>query len=123
MHPTGITPNLPLNPDPDDVERARAFYQDYLGFAVEQMNQGWVRRFSTPDGRAAVQLVPRDASAPVDSDLSVHVGDEVEAAYAEAQRRGYEIVHPLTSEPWGVRRFFVRAPNGTVINVVGHRDD
>lgn len=123
MHPTGITPNLPLNPDPDDVERARAFYQDYLGFAVEQMNQGWVRRFSTPDGRAAVQLVTRDASAPVDSDLSVHVGDEVEAAYAEAQRRGYEIVHPLTTEQWGVRRFFVRAPNGTVINVVGHRDD
>lgn len=123
MHPTGITPNLPLNPDPDDVERARAFYQDYLGFAVEQMNQGWVRRFSTPEGRAAVQLVTHDASAPVDSDLSVHVGDEVEAAYAEAQRRGYEIVHPLTTEPWGVRRFFVRAPNGTVINVVGHRDD
>jgi uncharacterized glyoxalase superfamily protein PhnB len=69
-----------------------------------------------------LQLVTRDESAPVDSQLSVHVGDEVEAAYAEAQRRGYEIVHPLTTEPWGVRRFFVRAPNGTVINVVSHKD-
>jgi hypothetical protein len=28
--------------------------------------------------------------------ISVHVGDEVEAAYEEAQRRGFEIVHPLT---------------------------
>ena len=53
----------------------------------------------------------------------MHVGDEVEEAYTEAQRRGYEIVHPLTTEPWGVRRFFVRAPNGTVINVVSHQDD
>ena len=40
--------------------------------------------------------------------------------YADAQRRGYEIVHPLTDEPWGPRRFFVRDPNGIVVNVVGH---
>lgn len=123
MDPTGITPNLSVSPEPDAVEQAREFYQDYLGFTVEEMNQGWVTRFSTPDRRASVQLVTRDASAPVDSDLSVHVGDDVEAAYAEAQRRGYEIVHPLTTEPWGVRRFFVRAPNGTVINVVSHSSD
>jgi hypothetical protein len=31
-------------------------------------------------------------------------------------------VHPLTTEPWGVRRFFVRAPDGTVINLVHHPD-
>ena len=55
--------------------------------------------------------------------LSVHVGDGVDEAYAEAQRRGYEIVHPLTDEPWGVRRFFVRDPDGNVINMVSHRDD
>jgi len=53
--------------------------------------------------------------------LSVHVGDGVEDAY-EDQRRAYEIVHPLTQEPWGVRRFFVRDPDGNVINVVSHSD-
>jgi uncharacterized glyoxalase superfamily protein PhnB len=41
---------------------------------------------------------------------------------AEARGRGYEIVHPLTEEPWGPRRFFVRDPNGVVVNVVGHPD-
>jgi uncharacterized glyoxalase superfamily protein PhnB len=51
--------------------------------------------------------------------ISVHA-DDVERAYEEAQQLGYEIVHPLTTEPWGVRRFFVRAPDGAVINVVGH---
>jgi predicted enzyme related to lactoylglutathione lyase len=119
MHPTGVTANLHI----DDMDEARTFYMDYLGLNVEEMNLGWVARFSTPDGRASVQVVTRDESAPVDSQLSVHVGDEVEEAYEEAQRRGYEIVHPLTTEPWGVRRFFVRAPNGTVINVVSHSDD
>ena len=119
MHPTGVTANLPAT----DISEVRAFFMDYLGLSVEEMNLGWVARFSTPDGRASVQVVTRDQSAPVDSQLSVHVGDDVDAAYEEAQRRGYEIVHPLTTEPWGVRRFFVRAPNGSVINIVSHSDD
>ena len=50
------------------------------------------------------------------------VTEEVEAAYQEAQRAGFEIVHPLTTEPWGVRRFLVRAPDGNVVNIVSHRD-
>jgi hypothetical protein len=29
-------------------------------------------------------------------------------------------VHPLTDEPWGVRRFFVREPNGKVLNILSH---
>jgi catechol 2,3-dioxygenase-like lactoylglutathione lyase family enzyme len=119
MRPTGITANLPV----PDIPRAREFYVDYLGLSVEGLNLGWVARFQSPDGRAVVQLVTRDASAPVESVISVHVGDQVEAAYEEAKRRGYEIVHPLTTEPWGPRRFFVRAPDGNVINIVSHRDE
>ena len=38
--------------------------------------------------------------------------------HSQAQQRGYEIVHPLTTEEWGVTRFFVRAPDGNVLNVV-----
>lgn len=105
------------------MEAARRFYADYLGLRVEEMNLGWVARYSTEDRRARVQVVTRDATSPVDSVLSVHVGDDVEEAYAEAQRRGYEIVYPLTLEPWGVRRFFLRDPAGNVINVVSHSDD
>jgi predicted enzyme related to lactoylglutathione lyase len=116
---TGVTANLPVS----DVEAARQFYGDYLGLGVEEMNLGWVARYRTEDGRASVQVVTRDATSPVDSVLSVHVGDGVEDAYAEAQRLGYEIVHPLTLEPWGVRRFFVRDPDGNVINIVSHSDD
>ena len=55
--------------------------------------------------------------------ISVAVGDDVEEAYEDAKRRGFEIVHPLTTEPWGIRRFFVRAPDGNVINVNSHKDD
>ena len=119
MQITGVTANLPVA----DIEAARSFYADFLGLDVEEMNLGWVARFRSADGRASLQLVTRDATSPVDSVLSVHVGDGVDEAYAEAQRRGFEIVHPLVEEPWGVRRFFVRDPDGNVINVVSHRDD
>lgn len=44
--------------------------------------------------------------------------DDIDNAYDDAVRLDYEIVYPLTTEPWGVRRFFVRAPDGNVINIV-----
>jgi catechol 2,3-dioxygenase-like lactoylglutathione lyase family enzyme len=116
---TGITANLAVA----DLAEARDFYVGFLGLSVEGFNLGWVVNLQSPDGRAVVQLVTRDATSPVDSVISVHVGDQVEAAYEEAQRRGFQIVYPLTTEPWGVRRFFVRAPDGNVVNIVSHKDE
>ena len=100
-----------------------SFYSDYLGLSVESFNLGWVAHYRSSDDRACVQLVTRDATSPEDSVISVRVGNDVDEAYAEAQRRGYEIVHPLTTESWGVRRFLVRVPDGNVVNIVGHRDE
>jgi catechol 2,3-dioxygenase-like lactoylglutathione lyase family enzyme len=118
MQPTGVVANVSV----PDLSQARDFYADFLGLSVEVFNLGWVLKLCSPDGRAVVQLVTRDATSPVDSVISVHAGDQVETAYEEAQRRGFEIVHPLTTEPWGVRRFLVRAPDGNVINIVNHKD-
>jgi len=119
MRITGINANLPVA----DIAAARGFYTDYLGLSVEEFNMGWVARYRSPGGEASVQLVTRDATAPQDSVISVHAGAGVDEAYEEAKQRGYEIVHPLTEEAWGVRRFLVRAPDGNVINVVSHRDE
>jgi len=51
--------------------------------------------------------------------VSIEVED-VDKLHAEAVSRGLEIVYPLTDEPWDVRRFFVRDPDGRVINVLMH---
>ncbi len=104
-----------------DIASARGFYADYLGLSTEEFNMGWVARYTCPDTGANVQLVTRDASAPEDPVVSIKV-DDVEAALEEARQRGYQIVYPLTTEPWGVRRFFVRAPDGNVFNIAQHRD-
>ncbi len=104
-----------------DIEGATAFFVDYLGLTAEHMGLDWVTRFVVPSSGEHIQLVSRDATAPENPLLTVKV-DDVDSAYAEARRRGYEVVHPLTTEPWGIRRFFVRAPGGAVLNIAQHRD-
>ncbi|WP_242497493.1 DUF480 domain-containing protein [Nocardioides oleivorans] len=100
-----------------DLPAARSFYSDYLGLAEEEFDLGWVARHTSPESQATLQVMTSDATAPVDPVVSVMV-DDVELAYRQAQDRGYEIVHPLTTEAWGVTRFFVRAPDGNVLNIV-----
>ena len=78
-------------------------------------------RYTSPGNGVNVQLLTEDATGPEPPVVSIHT-DDVAAAYQEAQRLGYEIVHPLTTEEWGVRRFFVRAPDGNVLNIVHHPD-
>ncbi|SDC12745.1 VOC family protein [Actinokineospora iranica] len=102
------------------LDRAKAFYTAVLGLRVV-MDLGWIVTLADPD-RPGVQvsLMTHDATAPVTPAASVEV-DDVDAAYAAAVAAGAEIVHPLTDEPWGVRRFFVRDPDGHVLNVLAHR--
>jgi uncharacterized glyoxalase superfamily protein PhnB len=101
------------------MEESRDFY-GLLGFE-EVMNLGWVMTLASPSNPTAqVILMSHDESAPVAPDMSVEVAD-VDAAYAAIRDSGAEIVHPLTDEEWGVRRFFVRDPNGRVVNVLAHR--
>lgn len=103
-----------------DIKSARAFYADFLGLSTEEFNLGWVARFTDPGTGAQLQVLTRDATAVQDPLISVKV-DDVDAAYEEALARGYEVVHPITTEAWGVRRFFVQDPSGNVVNIVQHR--
>ena len=97
----------------------RDFYVDVLGLEVA-MDLGWIVTFSAPGNSAAqISLMRKDASAPMQPDASIEV-DDVDAVHAAARRRGYEVVYPLTDEPWGVRRFFVRDPRGKVLNILSH---
>ena len=103
-----------------DAAADREFYEKVLGLELV-MDQGWVRTFAAPDNpMAQITVMQRDATAPVDPDVSIEV-DDVDQAYAAAKQVGCEVLHPLTDEPWGVRRFFVREPNGKVLNILSHR--
>jgi uncharacterized glyoxalase superfamily protein PhnB len=46
----------------------------------------------------------------------------VDEVHARAVAAGAEITYPMSDEDWGVRRFFVRDPNGALVNVTQHAD-
>ncbi|WP_405876185.1 VOC family protein [Streptomyces sp. NBC_00005] len=103
----------------DAAQENREFY-GLLGFE-EVMDLGWIITLASPTTPAAqVSFMTADRTAPVTPDMSVEV-DDVDAVHAVVRDSGAEIVHPLQDEEWGVRRFFVRDPDGRVINVLSHR--
>lgn len=109
-----IVPDLHGNP-----AASREFYEQVIGLELA-MDMGWIAGFvSSSNETAQLQVLSEDATAPVSPDVSIEVED-VDAVHRKAVEGGYEIVHPPTDEPWGVRRFFVRDPNGAVINVMQH---
>jgi catechol 2,3-dioxygenase-like lactoylglutathione lyase family enzyme len=113
-----VVPNIAS----DKPDASRDFYTGLLGLQVA-MDLGWILAFVSPTNPTAqLSVVREDATAPVVAQLTVEVAD-VDAVHAEAVRRGVELVYPLTEEPWGVRRFFVKDPNRVVLNVASHRGD
>jgi catechol 2,3-dioxygenase-like lactoylglutathione lyase family enzyme len=102
----------------DRPEETRDFFVKLLGFEVA-MDIGWVVTVTSPANPSAqVNIIGNeDPSAP---GISVEVPD-VDAAHARAVELGLEIAYPLRDEPWGVRRFMLREPSGTVVNVLAHR--
>lgn len=82
------------------------------------MDHGWIVTLGDDAGHQ-LSLLTRDASAATNPDVSVFV-DDVHAVFARAKEAQLEIVHPLTSEPWGVTRFFYRDSSGRVVNVGTH---
>ena len=67
---------------------------------------------------AQVTVVSTDD--PAAPGISVEVED-VDAVHARAVEQGLEIAYPLRDEEWGVRRFMLREPSGTMVNVLSHR--
>jgi catechol 2,3-dioxygenase-like lactoylglutathione lyase family enzyme len=95
----------------------RDFFVDLLGFEVA-MDLGWVVTLASPDNPSVqVTIISSDDMAA--PGISVEVAD-VDAVHEKAAARGLEIAYPLRDEPWGVRRFMLRDPNGTVVNVLSH---
>lgn len=102
-----------------DPTAAREFYKDLLGLDV-LMDLGWIATYGSRE-KMTVQvsfLTEGGSGAPV-PDLSIEV-DDLDAALMRAKKANISLVYGPTSEPWGVRRFFVRDPFGKLVNILVH---
>ena len=96
------------------------FFVELLGFEVA-MDMGWVVTLASPTNPSLqVTIIGNDDMAA--PGISVEV-DDVDSVHARAVEQGFEIAYPLRDEEWGVRRFMLREPSGTIVNVLSHRSD
>ena len=102
-----------------EVAQARRFYQDVLGLDV-LMDHGWIQTFGSETIMSVQISVASEggSGAPV-PDLSIEV-DDLDAALDRMNSAGFPIEYGPSNEPWGVRRFYVRDPFGTLVNVLEH---
>ncbi|GGF43964.1 VOC family protein [Williamsia phyllosphaerae] len=101
-----------------DLAAAIAEHRAVLGLEVV-MDHGWIATLADADHRVQLSLMTVDQTAPCNPAVSIEVSD-VDARYHAAIDASLEIVHPLSDEEWGVRRFFYRDSAGTVVNVLTH---
>lgn len=110
-----IVVNIPAA-SPGEVAR---FYEDVFCLS-RPMDMGWIVTLATEgEGPAQVAFAKEGGSGTELPALSIEV-DDLDAALARARAAGAEPVYGPVLEPWGVRRFYLRDPTGTLINVLSH---
>ena len=104
------------------IAERRRFYEELLGLKVA-MDHGWIVTLAS-DERALVQIsfASEGGSGTPVPDLSIEV-DDLDDTLARAKEMGLAIAYGPAIEPWGVRRFFVRDPAGTLLNILTHQDE
>jgi catechol 2,3-dioxygenase-like lactoylglutathione lyase family enzyme len=98
------------NIETSDVENADTFYHDVLGLE-RIMDHGWIRTYGS-NSKMTVQV-------SFASEGAIEV-DDIGTALARVNNADVPIEYGPESEPWGVRRFFVRDPLGKLINILQH---
>ena len=95
------------------------FTHDILGLAVV-MDQGWIATFAALSQMAPQLSVASEGGSgtPV-PDLSIEV-DDLDEALRRMERAGVSVEYGPATEPWGVRRFYVRDPFGRLVNILAH---
>jgi catechol 2,3-dioxygenase-like lactoylglutathione lyase family enzyme len=113
-----------------DVERSTAFYRDVLGFDVEAayddppyatLVRAGARLSLAEQGHPAEDRPGVAMAAPADPSRAAVVlvleVDDALAIHEELAAAGAEFLAPPFSPPWGGHRFFVRDPDGVLVEI------
>ena len=103
----------------DQFESVKAFYCDILQMKVV-MDFGWIVTLAseTPSTPQLSFANEGGSGTPV-PDLSIEI-DNLDEVYQRALAAGFAIEYGPVTEPWGVRRFYMRDPVGRLVNILSH---
>jgi catechol 2,3-dioxygenase-like lactoylglutathione lyase family enzyme len=108
----------------DDLDATKRFYVELLGFDLVY-DSDWFIDLQAPGNplleiavwRADHELVPPGLAGPPKGVMIDVVVDDVDRIYAAATESGLQPVIELRDEPYGQRRFVVRDPAGTLVEI------
>ncbi|MEJ8820915.1 VOC family protein [Variovorax humicola] len=141
----GIQPVLPVS----DVTRAARYFREVLGFELDFIAgepPSYARVKHVPPGDDPVDaslavglpgVLPGDHSRgdavyirlwqcnaretrQWRGEIVIHVGRDIDGLHAAYVKRGVEVTEPPTSQPWGLREFAIREPDGHVLRFCGY---
>lgn len=102
-----------------DMAAARTFYGDVLGMSVA-MDHGWIVTFATSAATTPqICIASEGGSGTPVPDISIEV-DNLDEICRRAAEHGFAVEYGPVTEPWGVRRFYVRDPFGRLVNILTH---
>lgn len=103
---------------PDAAATAK-FYRDLFDLELK-MDLGWIATLGSEEHmRVQFSLMREGGSGAPVPDISVEV-DDLDGMLEKVKAAGYEIEYGPVDEPWGVRRFYLRDPEGRLVNVLTH---
>ena len=106
----------------DRIGDTVAFYRDILGLRVV-MDHGWIVTLAAHDhATPQVSVASEGGSGTPVPDLSIEV-DDLAQVHQRVVAAGLRVEYGPVTEPWGVRRFFVRDPCGRLLNILTHGED
>jgi catechol 2,3-dioxygenase-like lactoylglutathione lyase family enzyme len=98
-----------------DIERAKAFYTDKLGFHADVDQPLGDKRFIqlTPPGSACSIILGKNLTKtpPGAIDGLMLVVEDIQAVYETLTAKGVEVTKPVT-EPWGASHAYFSDPDG-----------
>lgn len=107
------------NIESSDLAQIDAFYRGVLGLELV-MDHGFFRTYGSGEKMTVqVSFGTEGGSGTSVPHLSIEV-DDLAQALQRIRDADIPVEYGPKSEPWGVRRFFVRDPLGKLINILQH---
>lgn len=109
-----------VNIEASTLKSATSFYVDIFGLEL-LMDHGWIQTYGSIEQMSVqISIATEGGAGTAVPDLSIEV-DDIEAALRKVIDANIPIEYGPKSEPWGVRRFYLRDPFGKLINVMQHQ--
>ncbi|WP_226647956.1 VOC family protein [Microbulbifer variabilis] len=108
-----------LNIEAANPDNAKRFYESIFDLDLV-MDHGWIKTYSSGEEMTTqLSVASEGGSGTAVPDVSIEV-DDLDFVLKKVLAENIQIEYGPVSEPWGVRRFYVRDPFGKLVNVLQH---